>query len=836
MEKLVGTRPARVTTWGRKFDSNLRALCKRASISRSWYILACQAKVNCERVLEIWTYDRKAFVEAWEKSNIQWRTDAVNRAVKKGDVATWRLLSGISKRRFRPLVTEGGMVLTDPDMISEKLAQFHTICMKEKSLIPPGDFKPVKWESDFIMKNSPQGDLVLEISDGLVLENLKKLKISTVPDNILPVVIKLFFGSSETVGTLAELIRAVVRTRIFPTKGKLARQIFVWKGKGEKNSLEMCRTITIANSILKLTESCVKAASLSFWKKAGFPCSYWGQFFGAPESIYIWQSTVECYIRRGLCPVTTLTDVSKAFDRVCIKLYERKLFDYGLPRQLIELVIEFISGLCVNLNWGDAVTDTLKRGDIGVPQGSMEGMWNFSVYSDNIQSAMTKAVSGIVVGGQVVRDVVYADDDTPVNPNSSQTNLALEAISSQGAYNCYKFKPSKCKVIRVDTKDQSRYRLGKEEISCASNGRLLGAIINGKGIDAMKHVMTRHDMVKGAIIQIKSWRSLGLSANILFEKLFKGKILPRFAFAFALLHLQKEGPVQKLICEVLDRVLYRCSGWTLPKGVRLSAGIWNMVFGFPSVSRYLCQEKLLLAGRLFVANHKAGRIFRGLLVKDGGSFESDVVKLLNEWCLWKSWKGLTKTNYLDFKRKVKRHARKQWSCSLEKDGKLSWIYHNHCIYSGNMPMWADWTWPNNKDSIKFKKHFVFLVSGLHPAGGNKAVCLRTLSCAKSPNTVYQHHFFDCSYYSANRFFFRDTALKLYREANKCHSMVSFSMLESILSEPSPMWVGLLDQSLFKTGVRLCAMHELHRILTIASISSWGRFYDLPNFDSEVNEV
>ena len=153
-----------------------------------------------------------------------------------------------------------------------------------------------------------------------------------------------------------------------------------------------------------------------------------------------------------------------------------------------------------------------------------------------------------------------------------------------------------------------------------------------------------------------------------------------------------------------------------------------------------------------------------------------------------------------------------------------------------MPMWADWNWPSNKDSIKFKKHFVFLVSGLHPAGGNKAVCLCTLSCAKSPNTVYQHHFFDCSYYSANRFFFRDTALKLYREANKCHSMVSFSMLESILSEPSPMWVGLLDQSLFKTGVRLCAMHELHRILTIASISSWGRFYDLPNFDSEVNEV
>ena len=77
----------------------------------------------------------------------------------------------------------------------------------------------------------------------------------------------------------------------------------------------------MANSILKLSESCVKVASLSFWKKAGFPCSHWGQFFGALESLYIWQSTVECYIRRGLRPETTLTDISKAFDRVCIKLY-----------------------------------------------------------------------------------------------------------------------------------------------------------------------------------------------------------------------------------------------------------------------------------------------------------------------------------------------------------------------------------------------------------------------------------------------------------------------------------------------------------------------------------
>ena len=146
---------------------------------------------------------------------------------------------------------------------------------------------------------------------------------------------------------------------------------------------------------------------------------------------------MECYIRRGQRPETTLTDVSKAFDRLCIKLYMRKLIDYGLPRQLIELVVEFISGMWVHLSWGDAISDALPRGDVGVPQGSLEGMWNFSVYSDNVQAAIIKAVPGIVVGGQVVRNIVYADDDSPVNPCASHTNLALRAIASEGVCNCF---------------------------------------------------------------------------------------------------------------------------------------------------------------------------------------------------------------------------------------------------------------------------------------------------------------------------------------------------------------------------------------------------------------
>ena len=248
-------------------------------------------------------------------------------------------------------------------------------------------------------------------------------------------------------------------------------------------------------------------------------------------------STVECYIRKSLRPETALTDVSKAFDRPSIKLYMKKLVDYGLPRQLIELVLEFISGLCVNLSWARAMTKSLDRGEYGVPQGSLEGMWNFSVYSDNIQREMIKSVPGINVGGQIFRDIVYADDDTPVNSCPSLTSRALKAIASEGAYNCYNFKPSKCKVIGADPGDLTEYKIGNDSIQRADGGLLLGGVIAGRGINAFEHARIREGVVKKAITQIKSWRSLGLSASITFSKLYIAKILDCFSFAFSLLKL-----------------------------------------------------------------------------------------------------------------------------------------------------------------------------------------------------------------------------------------------------------------------------------------------------------
>ena len=196
--------------------------------------------------------------------------------------------------------------------------------------------------------------------------------------------------------------------------------------------------------------------------------------------------------------------------------------------------------------------------------------------------------------------------------------------------------------------------------------------------------------------------------------------------------------------------------------------------------------------------------------------------------LGSSWDGLDKMNVMNFKKKVKRIAKKQWPHDLAKNGQLTWLYHNHRCYSGNMPVFADWIWPQGTLWEKFKKHFIMLLYGLHPAGGNNAICTHSLCNVNIPSDVYRHHFFECACFDSNHTFFRKCVRRLYTESSSGGpSLLPVSLLDSVLMKPCPMWVGLMDPELFLPGIKLRSIHELHRIVTMAAVFSWGRFYELP---------
>ena len=164
------------------------------------------------------------YVEAWEKSNQEWYIQIATHAIDKGNIAISRLLRGKLNGPTRSMISEGGSLVTDTDMITKELLNYHKNSMKENSSVPPGKFVSVKWKTPF-----SETDRILVITNELVADCIRGLKNSSVPDTISPVAIKLMFGASDLAAPLGEMIRAIARTRAFPDDAKVARQIFCWK-------------------------------------------------------------------------------------------------------------------------------------------------------------------------------------------------------------------------------------------------------------------------------------------------------------------------------------------------------------------------------------------------------------------------------------------------------------------------------------------------------------------------------------------------------------------------------------------------------------------------------
>ena len=126
-------------------------------------------------------------------------------------------------------------------------------------------------------------------------------------------------------------------------------------------------------------------------------------------------------------------------------------------------------------------------------------------------------------------------------------------------------------------------------------------------------------------------------------------------------------------------------------------------------------------------------------------------------------------------------------------------------------------------------HLYYLLVGKHPAGGDGAVCLREGCVGNNQGLIYRHHFFLCDVHENNRDFFCGWARRLYKESTACEiRQLPLNVLESILAEPSQMWFGFMDDKIFALGLKIGVLHELHRILVIASVISWSRFYSIPN--------
>ena len=74
-EDLIGSRLARISSWGRKLNMDIRNLCREASIARAWFVEA-----------ECLGRDVTGFFENWGEN----RKDILNHGNDQTETGTWR--------------------------------------------------------------------------------------------------------------------------------------------------------------------------------------------------------------------------------------------------------------------------------------------------------------------------------------------------------------------------------------------------------------------------------------------------------------------------------------------------------------------------------------------------------------------------------------------------------------------------------------------------------------------------------------------------------------------------------------------------------------------------
>ena len=239
---------------------------------------------------------------------------------------------------------------------------------------------------------------------------------------------------------------------------------------GDVNNANNYRDITLIPAISKLfllvlIEICEQSLScdeLQFGFKKGVGCS---------EAIFALRSTIDYLKDRGSSISVAALDISKAFDTVNhYKLYE-SLINLGIPKWILNDIINWYCKLSVVVRWKTALSNIVYVSS-DVRQGSSLSPALFTLFANMFIVKMRELNAGCCVNGTFVGCRMYADDLVVLSASVSGLRSLLDccyhvSITLTLKFNCLK---SSCSVFGSASKlNISKMQLGSVSIERTSS-------------------------------------------------------------------------------------------------------------------------------------------------------------------------------------------------------------------------------------------------------------------------------------------------------------------------------------------------------------------------------
>ena len=317
-----------------------------------------------------------------------------------------------------------------------------------------------------------------------ILQEISQLKstCSPGPDGLPSTLIKKC--SHNLVTPLLKLFNHSLETHTYPNIWKQSFVTPIYKNKGDRESVENYRPISIISSFAKVFDSIFTKKFYLYINPLISPFQHgFVKSLSVTTNLTIFSNFVAENLENGTQVDTIYLDFQKAFDKVCHMLLIEKLLVMNVDTSLVLWILSYISSRTFAVRIKDYFSD-FKSMSSGVPQGSNLGPILFLLFINDLPSYINNASI-----------LILADDCKlyfPINKPSDSFLLQsdLNNFALWSSENHLPLQLNKCEVVRYQRKRipyPSEYYISGFRLNDLQTIRDLG-IIFCSDLDFSKHI------------------------------------------------------------------------------------------------------------------------------------------------------------------------------------------------------------------------------------------------------------------------------------------------------------------------------------------------------------
>ena len=360
-----------------------------------------------------------------------------------------------------------------------------------------------------------------------IIENKKNGKATTDIKNEM-----LKNAKDGFVKTITPLIRFIWKHEQIPSKWNMGHITSIWKGKGDKESLQNHRGITVSSSISNILEEVIDrriGAIVEFSQgQAG------GKKGASPvDHLFLLRGMMTIAIEKKQNLFLTFFDVSKAYDNADVAYMMHVMWEKGIQGKMWRILNNMSRNLTATIKTRYGYSRTIKR-ENGGRQGSrlsgrlfakqMDVLSESFIENNNLNFPIDKDFS--------IGCLEFVDDVMTCTLGKKKQIEALSRVDEFAQMSKLEWGAEKCQVMQVGRKIKApeTWTLGQKQIRNTTSYKYLGDTITNDGknkINIEKRFNTAQSIVRQINTTAASDVMKAIESSVIL-KLYDACITPSF--------------------------------------------------------------------------------------------------------------------------------------------------------------------------------------------------------------------------------------------------------------------------------------------------------------------